>query len=74
MVALTNRNDALTVICRTCKSETTMMVNITDVAEWKLGKYIQDAMPYLSADERELCISQTCGVCWDKMFGDCESD
>jgi hypothetical protein len=74
MVALTNRNNALTVLCRTCKNETTMMVNITDVADWKLGKYIQDAMPYLSADERELCISQTCGVCWDEMFGDCESD
>ena len=69
MVALTNRTDAFTVVCRHCETSHTLLVNITDVAEWKLGKYIQDAMPYLSVDERELLISGTCGTCFDKMFG-----
>jgi hypothetical protein len=72
MVALTKRDDTIVVVCRMCKTSHTLLVNITDVADWKLGKYIQDAMPYLSSDERELCISQTCGVCWDEMFGECE--
>jgi hypothetical protein len=70
-----HREHPLQVDCRGCGTSHTLLVNITDVAEWKLGKYIQDAMPYLSADERELLISRTCGVCWDEMFGSCgESD
>lgn len=36
---------------------------------WQSGVLIQDAMPELSADERELFISGTCGKCWDEMFG-----
>ncbi len=72
MVAL-HRTDTFAVTCRHCQKSYNLLVNITDVADWKMGKYIQDAMPYLSADERELCISQTCGVCWDEMFGDPEA-
>ena len=71
MVAL-NRNDMIQATCRQCKVSVELFVNITDMADWKLGKYIQDAMPYLSADERELLISGTCGACFDKMFGDPE--
>ena len=69
MVAL-HRTDMIQATCRQCKVSVELLVNITDMTDWKLGKYIQDAMPYLSADERELCISQTCGVCWDEMFSD----
>ena len=43
-----------------------------DVTDWQNGKLIQDAMPYLSADERELIISGTCGKCFDEMFGECD--
>ena len=67
-----HRTDTIAVTCRHCQKSYDLLVNITDMADWKLGKYIQDAMPYLSADERELCISQTCGVCWDEIFGTCE--
>jgi hypothetical protein len=66
MVAL-HRTDMIQATCRQCKVSVELLVNITDVADWKLGKYIQDAMPYLSVDERELLISGTCGVCFDKM-------
>ena len=45
------------------------MVNLHDMGRWQNGSLIQDAMPYLSADERELLISGTCGTCFDKMFG-----
>lgn len=72
MVAFTGRDNVVTAVCRKCQTSHTLLVNITDVAAWKSGKYIQDAMPYLSADERELLISGTCGECWKEMFGDCE--
>jgi hypothetical protein len=38
--------------------------------EWKEGKisHIQDALPELSADNRELLISGVCGECFDNMF------
>ena len=72
MVALTGRNDEVTAVCRMCRTPHTLLVNINDVADWQRGKYIQDAMPYLSADERELLISNTCGVCWAEMFGECD--
>jgi len=68
-----HRDLSIKVTCSHCDETHSVLVNQIDVAEWKAGKYIQDAMPYLSADERELLISQTCGVCWDEMFGDpCE--
>ena len=72
MVALTNRNDCVSRTCRSCSESISLMVNGQDVVDWKGGKYIQDAMPYLSAAERELLISGTCGTCFDKMFGGSE--
>ena len=70
MVAATNRTDCVSRICRSCSESISLMVNGQDVVDWQGGKYIQDAMPYLSVDERELLISGTCGSCFDKMFGD----
>ena len=46
-----------------------MAVNEDDYTSWENGELIQNAMPYLSADERELLISGTCGTCFDNMFG-----
>jgi hypothetical protein len=37
---------------------------------WQGGELIQNALPELTADERELLISGTCPSCWDRMFGD----
>ena len=55
--------------CRKCNDQVEMKVNIDDVTAWENGKLIQDAMPYLTPDEREVLISGTCGPCFDKMFG-----
>ena len=67
-------SDAVTVIvgCIKCAEPQHITVGQADLDAWQSGTLIQDAMPYLSADERELLISQTCGDCWEKMFGDCE--
>ena len=36
--------------------------------DWQEGELIQVALPTLTADERELLISGTCGTCFDRMF------
>ena len=56
------------VTCRMCGREFAIDVDANDYRDWQNGKCIQDAMPYLTADERELLISRTCGDCWANMF------
>jgi hypothetical protein len=35
---------------------------------WKDGMLLQDAMPSLTQDDRELLISGTCPKCWDGLM------
>ena len=60
----------MTIDCVQCKETQSITVGSEDLANWHNGDLIQDAMPYLSADDREVLISGTCGACFDKMFGD----
>lgn len=63
-----NRNYSVTVECQSCTERFTMKVAQEDYMNWKFGDtLIQRAMPYLSDDERQLLISQTCGRCFDVM-------
>ena len=55
--------------CGVCSQMHNVAVREVDFNTWQGGKLIQNAMPYLSADERELLISGTCGKCFDDMFG-----
>ena len=41
---------------------------------WQNGELIQDALFMLSADEREMLMSGTCGECFDKLFPDQDED
>jgi hypothetical protein len=54
--------------CRLCQETTDLEVNFQGFVNWKAGEFIQDALPELSADERELLISGTCGTCFDELF------
>tara|TARA_R100000908_G_C3725229_1_gene126532 strand:+ start:553 stop:765 length:213 start_codon:yes stop_codon:yes gene_type:complete len=54
--------------CRLCQETTDLEVNFQGFVNWKAGEFIQDALPELSADERELLISGTCGTCFDALF------
>ena len=72
MVAMAERQFRVYATCNKCSETECLLVDRQDFIDWRGGKYIQDAMPYLSADERELLISLTCGDCWEKMFGNCE--
>lgn len=57
-----------TAACRICNKYQDIYLSERDYREWKGGKLIQTALPYLTVDERELLISKTCGECWEKMF------
>tara|TARA_Y100001951_G_C11218985_1_gene227582 strand:+ start:104 stop:340 length:237 start_codon:yes stop_codon:yes gene_type:complete len=56
--------------CWKCEQVTTIKAALADIQQWQDGTLVQDAMPYLDADERELLISRTCSPCFDKMFGE----
>jgi len=56
--------------CVRCGETTTITAVPSDIIAWKEGALIQDVLPYLTADERELLISGTCGTCFDTMFED----
>jgi len=56
--------------CNKCKDQVEMAVNVDDYTSWENGALIQDAMPYLSAGEREVLISGVCGPCFDNLFGE----
>ena len=56
----------------TCvKSNKTYKVVVPDLGfiKWQNGEHIQDAMPEVSPDDRELLMSHICGRCFDKIFG-----
>jgi hypothetical protein len=55
--------------CPCCKHDNFVEVNKSDYENWKNGKYIQNAFPYLSAGEREQLITGICPKCWDTIFG-----
>jgi hypothetical protein len=59
----------VTAECRLCGRTYELKVNPGDFMDWRKGKHIQDAMPYLSAGDRELLISGTCESCFDELFG-----
>ena len=56
--------------CKYCRAEYSIVAERQDLEAWLSGdKYIQDALGYLSAAERELLISGTCNTCWSQMYG-----
>lgn len=54
--------------CIMCKTTHTVKVPKDGYRKWLNGARIQDVMPELSANDRELLISNICGTCFDQMF------
>ncbi len=54
--------------CMYCDYKEVITVHESDYITWHNGGLIQEAFPYLSADQRELMISNTCDDCWNKFF------
>lgn len=56
--------------CRCCGNDKVLEVDINKFYQWQSRKLLaQNAFPHLSAPDRELIISGTCGLCWQDMFG-----
>lgn len=56
--------------CNMCNKTHIIDVPRDGYTKWIKGvARIQDVMPDVSADDRELLISGTCGTCFDKLFG-----
>ena len=55
--------------CPCCGGANYTDVNEADYWGWKDGALVQDAFPYLSANEREALISGICPWCWEATFG-----
>ena len=47
----------------------TLDVTAEEVANWKAGELIQNAMPRLNADEREFIKTGITAEEWEEMFG-----
>ena len=60
--------------CPFCGHANEIAVNESDYWDWQDGELVQNAFPYLSADEREALISGICPKCWDSMFGQSDED
>lgn len=57
--------------CPICGRGNEVWANEEDYFDWSFdGVLVQNAFPYLSADEREMLISGICPECWKKMWGD----
>ncbi len=69
-----NPTTTVSVVCRLCKGEQRISAPVTAFLAWENGAFAQDALPMLSADDREMLISQTCGDCWADMFGEPEDE
>ena len=53
--------------CPFCGAANSVTANLKDYKAWQQGTLIQDAMPYLSVDDRELFITGVCSSCWNKQ-------
>ena len=63
------------VVCPFCHKATTIQVAEEDYLAWKYdGVLIQNAMPYLPANVREMLISGLCDDCQAEMFSIPEDD
>ena len=60
--------------CRMCDIAHELTVPCEGLEAWKSGKLIQEALPELSADQRELLSAGTCPKCWEEMFSPDDRD
>jgi hypothetical protein len=55
--------------CEHCSKSQDITFRLGDFIGWSDGsKYIQDALGYLTLDERELMLRKTCGKCFDSFY------
>jgi hypothetical protein len=68
MIKINYKEVCVVTRCPFCGRGNEINVNESDYWAWEDGELVQNAFPYLSADEREMLVSGICPTCWDKMF------
>lgn len=58
----------IVVRCLSCNEQHSLTVPTAGWVRWMQGYLIQDALPSLNPDQRELLISNTCPACFSAMF------
>jgi len=62
----------MTLTCRNCGQEVHVPITPDQKARvesrFKTGEYIQDILPEISDELREMFISRTCPTCWRLIF------
>jgi hypothetical protein len=75
VAASDDRSLLLDAECWKCGRVFTIIVNSEDMVDWLSGSGpIEKILHYLTAGERELLISNTCGECFDNLFSGLDSD
>lgn len=56
-------------LCSDCRTIFTIIVDADRYHRWDKGEgNIQDLLPELSAGDRELLLTGTCNICFEKLF------
>jgi hypothetical protein len=55
-------------MCKRCEQPHYILAHPVDVDKWLEGASVQDALPYLKPDDREMLISNICPMCWVELF------
>ena len=75
VAAVHDRSFILDAKCWRCGSVALIILNKEDLLDWLAGSGpIEKVLDYLSANERELLISNTCGSCFDSLFEPLDND
>jgi hypothetical protein len=75
VAAYQDRSFIVDVECWRCGTTTSIILNKEDLVDWTVGSGpIEEILYYLSANERELLISNTCGKCFDNLFPDLDNN
>lgn len=64
----------LGVKCPQCGHKNVVTVNSEGYRAWTRGALIQNALPELTAEQREVLVTGICGECWKEMFREPEED
>ncbi len=62
------------IVCPFCGVEHSVEVNLAQFEAWQNGELIQNAIPNLSATEREQLISHLCPKCQAEVFDSDDED
>lgn len=60
--------------CTMCGKVNTVRVPKAGFDKWRTGALIQNVLPEVSKEDRELLISGTCPPCFDKLFRGIEDE